>query len=258
MSIYEAKCFKAKREAIKDDVIKSYKEHYSLNKVAKIFDIHSKTVARILKENNIDYKGRGYASQKVKINPFDNKTVEDKSYWLGFIAGDGYINQNKNQIVITSIDLEIINNYKLFIGEGLNIQTFYKNNKPLYVATFSHLEAKDYLVKRGITSNKSKTLKFNVKLNWNIIRGLFDADGSFSQNRLKITTGSNKTIEQLILFFKEYNIDCKIQDKGKQTCWDVYLLGGKDTIEKVYNYFYNHNPTYFLTRKKEQIRRYIE
>ena len=35
-----------------------------------------------------------------------------------------------------------------------------------------------------------RTLKFNVKLNWDIVRGIFDADGSFSQNRLKITTAS--------------------------------------------------------------------
>ena len=258
MSKYEAKVFKEKREQIKDAVIASYKEHYSLNKVGKVFNIHSKTVARILDENNVQYKGRGYASQKVKENPFDNKSVEDKSYWIGFIAGDGYLSKYKERILITSIDYEIVNHFKTFVGEGLSINKLIKNNKPLYVAQFSHLEAKRYLIKRGITTSKSRTLRFNVKLNWDIIRGLFDADGSFSQNRLKITTGSADVIEQLVLFFKENGIETKIQNKGTYTCYDVYLLGGKSTIEFVYNKFYLHNPTYYLTRKKEQIRRYIE
>jgi hypothetical protein len=258
MSKYEAKVFKEKREKIKDEVIASYNEHFSLNKVGKLFNIHSKTVARILQENNIDYKGRGYATQKVKLNPFDNKSVEDKSYWLGFIAGDGYISEHKQKILISSIDYEIVDNFKKFVGEGLSIITQIKNNKPMYVATFSHLEAKNYLVKRGVTTKKSLTLRFNVKLNWDIVRGLFDADGSFSQNRLKVTTASPRLIKQLVLFLKENGIETKIQNKGKYTCYDIYLLGGKDTIAFVYNKFYSHNPTYYLTRKKEQIRRYIE
>src|SRR5690606_16824725 len=154
----------------------------------EILHIHSKTVAKILKENNIQYKGRGEAGSFVKLNPFDNKNIEDKSYWLGFIGGDGYISENKNSILITSIDFEMINHFIDFVGEGVRYHEKMLLSGLVYTASFSNKEAKEYLVKRGVTTKKSLTLKYNVKLNWDIIRGLFDADGSFSQNRLKITT----------------------------------------------------------------------
>lgn len=257
-SKYESKALKEKREEIKEDVIKSYKSNYNMKEVAKEFGIHPKTVTRILKENNIDYKSRGYASQNVKENPFDGKSIEDKSYWIGFISGDGYIGRDKNLIQITSKDYEIIEHFKNFIGEGLSIDNKTINENVIYVARFSHKEAKDYLVARGVTTNKSLTLKLKVKLNWNIVRGLFDADGSFSQNRIKITTGSELLLKQLTKFFKENNLEVSISDKGKGNCWDIYILGGKSAIEFVYNRFYENNSNYFLTRKKEQIRRYIE
>ena len=256
-SAYEAKSFKDNRDRIKDAVIASYLEHYSFKKVGEIFGIHAKTVARIIKENGIAHKGRGEATQLVKNNPFDNKTTQQKSYWLGFIAGDGYVSKDKNTIQITSIDLELIEQFDEFVGVGVGRDEKELKSGVVYVSRFSNAAAKEYLVKRGVTTNKSKTLKFNVKLNWDIVRGIFDADGSFSQNRLKITTASVYFIKQLTLFYKEYGLESKISDKGKGECWDVYLLGGKDSIEKVYNYFYAHDPEYYLTRKREQIRRYI-
>lgn len=257
-SVYEAQKFKDNRERIKDDVIKAYQEHYSFKKVAEIFGVGAKLIARIIKENDIPFKGRGEATQLVKTNPFENTTAQQRSYWLGFIAGDGYVSKDKNTIQITSTDLELIEQFEEFVGDGIGRTHKMLNSGLVYVAKFSNAEAKEYLVKRGVTTNKSKTLKFNVKLNWDIIRGIFDADGSFSQNRLKITTASKAFIEQLTSFYKDNGLEYKVSDKGTGTCWDVYLLGGKETITKVYNHFYRHDPEYYLTRKREQIRRYIE
>lgn len=252
---YESQNNIIRREKLKNIVIELYNEKHNLKAVGIELNIHPKTVARILKDNNISYKGRGYASQKVFTNPFNNKSIEDKSYWLGFLAGDGYIHPKKNLIHICSIDKEIIENYKKFIGEGLGI-TYHNNSKnTIYIATFSHKETKDYLVKRGITTKKSLTLSLKVILNWNIIRGLFDADGSFSQNRFKITSGSNKLILQLETFFNKEGFKVSIKIKGKAK--DIYILGGKEQLKLLYNKMYNTS-NYFLTRKKEKIRRYIE
>lgn len=257
-SQYESKIWIERRERIKDDVIKSYAELKTFKEVAKKFKVGAKVIARIIKENGIEFKSRGEVGQLVDICPFERSTKEEKSYWIGYIAGDGNISPNKNLITLVTADLEIVNHYKCFIGEGLKNTWKYNGCSNIYSLTFSHHKTKEYLINKGITPQKSRTLIFKFKINWDVIRGLFDADGSFSQNRLKITSGSPRLIKQLTKFFKKYDIDVKIQDKGTGICWDVFLLGGKETINKVYNYFYSQNPKYLLTRKKEQIRRYIE
>lgn len=258
-SKYESQASIDRRNKLKDEVITSYQELKTLKLVGEKLNIHAKTVARILKENNIDYKGRGYAAQKVFLNPFDNKSFEDKSYWLGFIAGDGYISKDKNLIHISAIYTEIVENYKNFIGEGLTVTETCHGVNPIFTCTFSHKEAKEYLVKRGITTKKSLTLRFNVKLNWSIIRGLFDADGSFSQNRFKITSGSNRVIKQLEAFFNQegFKTVIKLKNEGSNTK-DIYILGGKEGMKILYNKLYHKEHNYKLTRKKEAIRRYIE
>lgn len=267
MSKYETKAFRQRRLELKDQVISLYNSLKTLKAVAEELNIHPKTVARILKDNNIIYKSRGEVGQLVWENPFKNKSIEDKSYWIGFISGDGYIDRYKNRISIISNDYEIIEKFKAFVGNNISIRSrvnVYTNTFNIsretttYVASFSNKDSKDYLTKRGVTTKKSKTLELKVKLNWDIIRGLFDADGSMSGNQMKITTGSRKLVHQLYLFFKEQEIKVSIKDKGTGTCWDVYILGGKQTMTEIYKHFYQDRPYYYLSRKKEQIRRYIE
>lgn len=256
---FETKAFADRRLALREETINLYEIHHTCKKVSELLKIDDRTVSRILKEAGVLIKGRGFASQKVFKDPFISKSVEDKSYWLGFIAGDGYLHPTKYSITVTSADTEIIENYKSFIGEGLSNSWVLTNGGKVYTAVFSHKDTHNYLTKRGITSKKSLTLQFKVKLNWSIIRGLFDADGSFSQNRFKITSGSDKAIEQLEVFFNKEGFKTTIANKGtKSNCKDIYVLGGVHSMRKLYELMYTKETNYCLTRKKEQIRRYIQ
>tara|TARA_B100001750_G_C15482258_1_gene586121 strand:- start:558 stop:1355 length:798 start_codon:yes stop_codon:yes gene_type:complete len=240
------------------EMYNSYLELHTIKAVANKFNLHEKTVARVFKANNLKTKGRGYATQKVFKNPFINKDKSEIDYWVGFIAGDGYLHPTKKQIQIGSNDLEIIENFKNFIGEGVSITKVERITAIHYVATFSHKGAYNYLYYRGLTTKKSKTLMFTQPINWNILRGLFDADGSFSQERFKITTGSYNLAKQLADFCREKNIKFSAKYKAtNSTTIDFYFLGGKPTIKLIYNNFYN-NTNLYLNRKEEQIRRYLQ
>lgn len=250
--------FKRKGLDLTEEICKKYLEVYNMKKVAKAFSLHPKTIAKILKENDIKIKGRGYASQKVIHNPFNAKQQKNIDYWIGFIAGDGYLSATKYSIQICSNDLEIINNYKHFIGEGVGITKVQRKNGLHYIAKFSHKEAYMFLISKGLTTKKSLTLKFTIPLNWNILRGLFDADGSFSQNRFKITTGSIELVGQLSCFCQTHNIDFSVNKKSpKSTVYDFYFKGGKPVLKYIYDNMYSYS-RYFLTRKKEQIGRHIQ
>ena len=240
------------------DICKSYLELHTIKAVAEKFSLHPKTIAKILKENKVKIKGRGFAAQKVTNNPFKGKEQRDIDYWIGFIAGDGCLAKNKYAISIGSNDLEIIENFKDFIGEGLGITSVVRGEIIHYTAKFSHKESHDFLISKGLTPAKSLTLKFTNPINWDVLRGLFDADGSFSQQRFKITTGSMNMVIQLSEFCKKHNIEFSINRKSpKSTTYDFYFKGGKLMLDKVYDNMYI-NSKYLLTRKKEQIGRHIQ
>lgn len=239
------------RQKITPDVISSYEEHKSITIVKKIYNVTDDTIRRILKDNNVEIIGRGYASAKSFKNPFDKNTTSkyDRAYWVGYIAGDGYIDRSKNKIQITSKDDIMIEQFKDFIKEGYGTNTTKTGVTSIY---FSNKDAKDYLDSIGLTTKKSLTLKINIPITWDFIRGIFDADGSFAQNRFKITTGSLEFTDQLVSFFLSNNIQTSISFKGKisNTC-DVYILGGKEVLDLVYTKLYNENCKYYLPRKKD-------
>ena len=250
---YESQATFDFRQKITPDVIRAYEEHKSIKIVKSLFSVTDDTIRRILKDNNIEIIGRGYASAKSLNNPFNKGITSkyDRAYWVGYIAGDGYIDKTKNKIQITSKDDIMIEQFKNFIKEGYGTNTTKTGVTSIY---FSNKDAKDYLEKIGLTTKKSLTLKINIPLTWDFIRGVFDADGSFSQNRFKITTGSIEFRNLLVSFFNSNGIETSVSPKTKDTdTCDIYLLGGKEMLDLVYTKMYNENCKYFLPRKKDLI-----
>lgn len=237
-----------------------YEEFKTIKAIATHLNLHPKTVAKRLQRLGIDYRGRGYSTNTNPYDPFNDssKDLDSKIYWAGFIAGDGYIDKNKNKIAVISKDMEVINNFNKFINNTGGIVKH--TSRDVYTISYSNKESKDYLIKKGITNKKSKTLNIKAKLNWSFIRGIFDADGSFSQNRFKITTGSVTFKNQLVNFFKDNNIETSISKKDSiSDTVDIYVLGGKPVLNIIFKHMYEDtNAIYFLSRKKEQLRRYLQ
>lgn len=206
---------------------------------AKINNVSSYIINKYCKTHNLCLPdGRGKLPN-VTINPFDLATKEG-SYWLGYFIGDGtYV---KKTMVIKSIDKSIVesfHNYCLNSNKINEVQYTTKSGKiqTIYTSYFGFEPTYNYLQSLGIPHNKTFKMKFNKELNWNIIRGLFDADGSFSKNEFKITTSNLDLLEKLKLFFEKYNFIVHISPK-KGNAHDIYIRWGfklKYTKEEILN-----------------------
>jgi len=196
--------------------------------------------------------GSGGNNRIVEGNPFASMT-EQAQYWLGFLAADGNVSTKKNAVSLAIKDIEHVLKYKHFISSALS--EYYRINaagSTICQITFGNKETKDFLISIGITPNKSKTFKFSIPITGHILRGVFDGDGSVSQNRPKITTGSLYFKKQLEDFYNTIGIKFTTTVKHKikdRNVFDIWIL--KESKQDFYNLLYN-NATVFLERKKLQ------
>lgn len=195
-------------------------------------------------------EGRGKIP-KIKFNPFYLGSF-DNDYWLGYLLGDGSV---ANSIFITSIDLDHLSHYNIHLNKLGNF--YYRNN--IGVCYFGNKLVINYLRKIGIKRDKRYSGNYLFDLNFEIIRGLFDADGycRVRNNSIewKITSGNYKLIKKIEKFININGCNSSIKRKGN--AYDIFLLGGKCKVVPFLNKLYQ-NGQYHLHRKYLKLCAFIE
>ena len=170
---------------------------------------------------------------KNKFNPFEVLTPEAR-YWLGYLFADGHVVYNETyrvySISLFSNNKQIMEDYKNFIGPGAHlyrrptgiIQVIY-NSKPItrwFMDTFN------------IPENKSCTLNPSIEIDWDILHGYFDGDGSvrrtlskgrWKRYEAKFTTGSVAWANRIMDFLEKEGISSALAQKGN--AYDVCVQG---------------------------------
>lgn len=234
---------------VENQAIRLFISGFQVKVIAKKLKLTKSTTRLLLIRNGLKPILRANQYQKIKNNPFLINN-ELSNYWLGYLISDGNVAKNSNTISFyTSTDLDHLKNIFKFLDTKLKIS---KNNT-CYSIGFSNKEVKEYLISIGITPNKSKTLKLKIELNKDILRGVFDGDGSISQNIPKITCASKDFVKQIEEFLIKNNINpvIGIKDKNKNNCWDIRIKG--DDRFKFFELLYK-NSTIFMPRKHEKYR----
>lgn len=179
---------------------------------------------------------------------------EESDYWLGYLAADGCIINNKKYrqytVNLFTIDDEIKEKYQEYWNNEINYH--YRKISKLHHLYFSNLELIKELDKIGITTRKSKTIKLNIPLNPHIVRGIFDGDGwvrKYNSKRMKyeskITTGSTNLMKQLIQYFDTNNLVYKVKQKGN--AFDINFYRKLESY-KFYKLLYQ-DATIYMERK---------
>lgn len=195
---------------------------------------------------------RGGQNRKVNYNPFLRKS-EERDYWLGMFIADGNVSSKKYSISMQLKDVEHIVKYRDFIQKNLKYYDRYNQAGNLMrTVLFGNQDVHEYLISLGIVPNKSKILKLKIPLNGSILRGIFDGDGSVSQRRPKITTGSLAFKHQLEQYYTSLGIEytTTVKEKGKEI-WDIWVL--YNSRQQLYDLMYTQ-ATVYLARKEQQFR----
>lgn len=251
-----------------NEIIKLYKTN-SQKDIAKLYNLSQANISKIINKSGIKLKNSRLNMSKVDIDTeyFKDINNENKAYWLGYISGDGSISKNTNKVTIVSKDIEIIEKFKYDIKSGHKI---YKNK---YLDKRTNKEYTSYyiqitneiftnnLISNGITNNKSEKLEFpkiEEKYYSYFIAGLFDSDGSISNNN-KHRIDIISTIE-VINFIQKYLLKnfeintLKIQRvKKDKNIWRMNLY--KDS-KYFLDFIYNDKNFKYLSRKYEKYKQH--
>jgi len=252
-----------------ESIIQLFKNSYTITDIAKIHNKSRSYIRNYLKINNC-YEYRKYKSRKYNFNEnyFSKIDTEEKAYWLGFIAADGYIESNYRRLVISlqekdKIHLEKLKNHiksNFDLKYIIQKNKFNKNNtltKEFYyrynLELCSVILCND-LKKIGIFNNKSLILKFpnlSNKLIHHFIRGYVDGDGSwsFTKNQciFRVTSSLNFCIKLQNIFIKRCNVKkTKLLNEGNAKT--ITYCGNKQ-CKRIRNFIYK-DATIFLDRKR--------
>mgnify|MGYP001584693880 CR=1 FL=1 len=183
---------------IQKEVFELYENGISINEISKRFNINPKKITNLIKNNKsiqhrtiLDASRCRFKNNNIKnqVNTQAFSVLNEKSaYWLGFIATDGNITNNRLSIKLQLKDVGHLEKLKDFLNSKSKISTRinYKSkilNKHYSDCTFqfTNRESIQDCINYGITSNKSKTLKItNQELikSRDFWRGCIDGDGS--------------------------------------------------------------------------------
>lgn len=238
--------------------------------VSKIYNTSKSAIDRYIKKYNIHTEGRSRLNEsklKFDINYFD-EIDEKKAYWLGFIAADGCLKNNKVSLV--SKDREMIEKfqYDLHSEHKLSIVTIFdKRTKKEYTSYKISITNNFFTkkVEKYINNDKSNNFilpKIDEKYYSFFIAGMFDGDGSISyygKNKNLIRCNLISTKECLI---EIQSIIEKIgvkktelyQYKNSKNLWKMHLYSEAYYFLK---YIYDENfSEIYLSRKFNKFKNY--
>lgn len=194
---------------------------------------------------------------------FKQIDTEEKAYWLGFIAADGNIKNDKStcSIELQQSDKAHLEKFSNCFNNYYKVKELNREFPSVRISLYSRQCCLD-LIQYGITPKKSLTLRVKTELipeNLQIhyIRGYFDGDGSIFCSHPNRENGYNYdewgcnfvgTEYNLKFFQKFFNLSNKIVKKG-----NIYELDINGTLKayEVLNQMYE-NATVYLDRKKEK------
>ena len=230
-------------------------DNLSTTEIGKIFNVSRSVIIYNLNKLGVKMRPRG---RKVNLEDITNKIDSPEfDYFLGILATDGCICNNIISLEFSEENKEILYYWKEFLGNtvAINIHT---NAKGIdyYKIAFQNSDIAKLLESYGIVPRKSYTLKLKY-INWNVLRGIFDGDGSLSldtrhglSGKFRIASGSEEFLLQIKDFLFSNNIKSTIYKDSSCNCMNL-TVGIISDIVTIYNNIYKDS-SYFLKRKYDK------
>lgn len=193
-------------------------------------------------------------------NPFKNLNDSNVKYWLGWLASDGTINENRIILSLKSEDRDVIEKFRDFLSKDINIydgihKKSFGDFKFSRIA-FRNTEITNYLHNLGITKNKTINLKINFQIDWFYLRGFFEGDGSIDfpkkskRPRCQLVGSSYEHIIQICNFLKKENIYFSFYEKSKNRKnrhWSIEIIRKSEVLKFLTKLY--ENADIYMNRK---------
>lgn len=237
----------------------------SYRQVAKILDINADTLSSLCKRYNIAKDNR--RKYTVNENYFKNIDSKEKAYWLGFIAADGYVREDRGllQIQLQEKDKNHLNKFLKAVESNKEIMKIEQNNFIGYRIYINSRKMINDLVILGCKQNKSLTLKppnnipKDLILYW--ILGYYDGDGGVCiyENGHRYKTYFTGTYE-VVSFIKEYfhfTSSIRKEHRCENNTYSIHITETKS--KEMLDMFYDKDTINFcLERKYNKYAHYIK
>lgn len=221
-------------------------QYTTLKELSQKYQISTQTIRSYINKYG---QRRGRLDKQVNYNVFKNLKDNQVQYWLGYLASDGSIFEDRVLLSQKLEDKDVIEKFNKFlnINKELTIKYHKKFGKkyPYVNTSFRNKEITNFLIDLGITYNKSFTLKMNMPITFDFLRGVIDGDGSISvkngntKNRIRIFTVSEQFHNQIINFLNDNNIDCKSY-KSKKGILDIHIHKKEALLKLIDNLYYDN------------------
>ena len=267
-----------------EQILEAKKNSNSAAEAARYLGVSPQTFARRSKEFGVYETNQGLKGGKKPINPdIDrriyscddfafSKLTPEGAYWLGFIAADGCIREEKNCVCVVlkredKGHLEKLKKFLKFDGKIFDrVRVVNEIEYPISELTFySKKIVQDLVLKYNITKRKSYKEINTVDLIPKefvlyFIIGFFDGDGNIS--KLDGDSSITSRDRHIMYFMKEflssfYNIESKIHFSEKKNVYYLTIWRRVNTYKFIKLYLSLFDIVPLLDRKKKIAEKYL-
>lgn len=226
--------------------IDMYLNNYTYQEMYNALNCKGGTLTYWVHKLNLPMRGSG------RNNNYPNKFKEntpESNYWLGYIFADGHIDYNpskrRGSVALCSEKEYVVLKFKDWYN---NIPSISKCQYTLKDGTVKYMYnaiicdvniAKWFNEELGIKNKKHHTLNPNYEINWDIIRGFFDGDGSSSKGEWQLKSCSKQWLERIKTFIDSFNIET-ILKVSYLDCWGLFAYK-KTEATKIAQLMYSNN-----------------
>ena len=252
--------------------------NFSQKELAEKYNFTQSGISKLLIRYNVirdsNIKSNKQLNNLIKCNENYFETIDTpaKSYWLGFISGDGRVDEDDNSLIIGLAikDKSHLEKFILDLDSEHSIYekhtTLKKTSKTYEGCVLKVVRPKiiSDLVKHNVTQNKSKELSIPEtipdELIKDFIRGIMDSDGCISidkENRISISyLTSVKSFSEEI---KEFLIkNCGVTNNrilNRPGCFEVRWTSINE-VKRIFEFLYSTGP--WLDRKYNLAKNYFD
>jgi len=232
-----------------NEIIEWYLNGLNTKEIANKLGTYNTTIRRILLRNNIKIRTKlDMARRYSRINIFEEVLSKEEYYFLGLLITDGCIHNDRITLGLKESDMSILERFAKFLGDNVKVNHYFHKKHAInqFEVKVRNKIVCNNLKKLANFTNKSSDLELYIPLNFNILRGIIDGDGSTLNQYIKIFGMSLVFLNQIKSFLLEYNIESYIT--RNKTCYQLSVYKQKDVLF-LYDKLY-YDTDLFLERKK--------